>query len=155
MWHHLPNDLLYLIYEYISTRDRLRIYFILKPVDERISPLHEHMYNMPLTLYTSFIRKHASSVLNTLIMYNKLSSPTKYSTMQARPYHLPVNLTDYEDNTIDGHCIKQMFISILRDAFTYYSNVYHIDNEDCHRKIENHILSLLVFCHIQEMKTKM
>ena len=113
------------------------------------------MYNVPLILYTSFIRKHASSVLNTLIMYNKLSSPTKYSTMQARPYHLPVNLTDYEDNTIDGHCIKQMFISILRDAFTYYSNVYHIDNEDCHRKIENHILSLLVFCHIQEMKTKM
>ena len=153
MWHHLPNDILYLIYKYIPTRDRLRMYFILKPVEERISPLHKSMHSIPLTLYTRFIRKHASSVLNTLIMYNKLSSPTKYSTMQQRPYQLPLDLTDYEDNTTDVHSIKEIFIRILRDTFTYYSNVYHIDNKGCHRKIENHILSLLVFCHLQEKKS--
>lgn len=86
-------------------------------------------------------------------MYNKLSSPTKYSTMQQRPYQLPLDLTDYEDNTTDVHSIKEIFIRILRDTFTYYSNVYHIDNKGCHRKIENHILSLLVFCHLQEKKS--
>lgn len=155
MWHHLPNDLLYLIYEYIPIKDRLQIYFTLKPIEERIAPLQAAIYTIPLSIYTRFIRKHASGVLNTLILYKKLSSPTIFSVNYQRSYYLPLDLTEFQSNNGDEYYIKQVFFRILRDAFTHYHNVYLIRNQGCQRKVENHILSLLVFCHLQEIKNEM